>query len=46
MQSHGLAAPGAANVEQRVSRILVQQLQIHPEKIHRTARFVDDLGLD
>ncbi|WP_348945860.1 phosphopantetheine-binding protein [Chitinibacter sp. FCG-7] len=46
MQSHGLAAPSATNIEQRISRILVQQLHIHPEQIHRAARFVDDLGLD
>lgn len=34
------------NIQERVRRVLVEEMGLEPEKIHPDARFREDLGLD
>lgn len=43
---HGFAAATQDSIHRRVVQILVGQFGIPAKKISRSARFIDDLGLD
>ena len=36
----------ADGLEERLRRILVEQLGVHPDQVNRKASFIDDLGAD
>ena len=39
-------APSSPTVESRVTKVVVRQLEVPPEKVKPSSRFIDDLGAD
>jgi acyl carrier protein len=46
LQQHGFSCASQDEIEQRIAQILIREFRIKPAHIHRSARFVADLGLD